>query len=78
MEAGNREQGTGNRKEGFQCVLSSVWLTPRYAIKNQIGVLYIALTQDLAALLGRKVDVAEPQNLHDLIKDKVLSESVPL
>ncbi|AFZ56063.1 nucleotidyltransferase family protein [Anabaena cylindrica FACHB-243] len=39
---------------------------------------YIALTQDLAALLGRKVDVAEPQNLHDLIKDKVLSEAVPL
>ncbi|MBC5797704.1 nucleotidyltransferase family protein [Sphaerospermopsis sp. LEGE 00249] len=39
---------------------------------------YIALNQDLAALLGRKVDIAEPENLHDLIRDKVLSEAVPL
>ncbi|MFM5983087.1 MAG: nucleotidyltransferase family protein [Sphaerospermopsis kisseleviana] len=39
---------------------------------------YIALNQDLAALLGRKVDIAEPENLHDLIKEKVLSEAVPL
>ncbi|TAE60991.1 MAG: DNA polymerase subunit beta [Nostocales cyanobacterium] len=39
---------------------------------------YIALTQDLAALLGRKVDIAEPQHLHDLIKEKVLSEAIPL
>ncbi|MTJ08234.1 MULTISPECIES: nucleotidyltransferase family protein [unclassified Anabaena] len=39
---------------------------------------YIALMQDLAALLGRKVDIAEPGNLHELIRDKVLSEAVPL
>ncbi|OBQ18870.1 nucleotidyltransferase family protein [Anabaena sp. AL93] len=39
---------------------------------------YIGLMQDLAALLGRKVDIAEPDNLHELIRDKVLSESVPL
>ena len=39
---------------------------------------YIALMQDLAALLGRKVDIAEPDNLHELIRDKVLSEAVPL
>ncbi|MEA5616647.1 nucleotidyltransferase family protein [Cronbergia sp. UHCC 0137] len=39
---------------------------------------YIALIQDLAALLGRKVDVTEPENLHELIKDKVLNESVRL
>ncbi len=39
---------------------------------------YIALMQDLAALLGRKVDIAEPDNLHELIRDKVLSEAIPL
>jgi hypothetical protein len=39
---------------------------------------YIALMQDLAALLGRKVDIAELDNLHELIRDKVLSEAVQL
>jgi predicted nucleotidyltransferase len=39
---------------------------------------YIALSQDLAALLGHKVDIAEPDHLHDLIREKVLSEAVPL
>lgn len=39
---------------------------------------YIALIQDLTALLERKVDVVEPDNLHNLIKEKVLSEAVPL
>jgi len=39
---------------------------------------YIALTQDMAVLLGRNVDIAEPDNLHELIRDKVLSEAVPL
>ena len=37
---------------------------------------YIALIQDLTKLLGRKVDVAEPKTLHDLIKEKVLREAV--
>ena len=39
---------------------------------------YIALMQDLAELLGRKVDVAEPETLHELIREKVLSEAVVL
>ncbi|WP_414589828.1 nucleotidyltransferase family protein [Scytonema sp. PCC 10023] len=39
---------------------------------------YIALMQDLAELLGRKVDVAEPETLHELIKDKVLQSAVAL
>ncbi|MBW4604037.1 MAG: nucleotidyltransferase family protein [Calothrix sp. FI2-JRJ7] len=39
---------------------------------------YIALIQDLTKLLGRKVDVAEPESLHDLIKEKVLREAVIL
>jgi predicted nucleotidyltransferase len=39
---------------------------------------YIALTQDLAVLLGRKVDVAEPEYLHELIRNKVLNEAFPL
>jgi hypothetical protein len=39
---------------------------------------YIALMQDLADLLGRKVDVAEAENLHGLIREKVLREAVIL
>jgi uncharacterized protein len=39
---------------------------------------YIALIQDLEKLLKRKVDVAEPDHLHDLIREKVLKEAVIL
>ncbi|MBU7585466.1 MAG: nucleotidyltransferase family protein [Nostoc sp. TH1S01] len=38
----------------------------------------IGLMQDLEELLNRKVDVAKPSNLHELIRDKVLSEAVAL
>ncbi len=38
----------------------------------------IALIQSWEELLGRKVDVREPENLHELIKDKVLREAVVL
>ncbi len=38
----------------------------------------IALIQDLEALLGRKVDVAKPKNLHECIREKVLKEAVRL
>ncbi|WP_228014792.1 nucleotidyltransferase family protein [Fortiea sp. LEGE XX443] len=38
----------------------------------------IALMQSLEELLGRKVDVAEPETLHELIRDKVLWEAVVL
>ncbi|MCC5636045.1 nucleotidyltransferase family protein [Nostoc sp. CHAB 5844] len=38
----------------------------------------IGLIQDLEELLKRKVDVAKPSNLHELIRDKVLSEAVAL
>lgn len=38
----------------------------------------ISLIQSLEDLLGRKVDVAEPDNLHRLIKDRVLKEAVLL
>lgn len=38
----------------------------------------IALIQDLEALLGRKVDVAKPKNLHECIREKVLKEAVSL
>ncbi|MGB3650115.1 MAG: nucleotidyltransferase family protein [Rivularia sp. (in: cyanobacteria)] len=38
----------------------------------------IALKQDLEELLQREVDVAKPNNLHELIKDKVLKEAVVL
>lgn len=36
------------------------------------------LWQDLEALLGRKVDVVEPEGLHWYIRDRVLKEAVPL
>jgi predicted nucleotidyltransferase len=38
----------------------------------------IALIQDLEELLNRKVDVAKPNNLHELIRERVLSEAVAL
>jgi predicted nucleotidyltransferase len=38
----------------------------------------IGLMQDLEELLKRKVDVAKPSNLHELIRDKVLSEAIAL
>ncbi|MBD2000344.1 nucleotidyltransferase family protein [Leptolyngbya sp. FACHB-541] len=38
----------------------------------------ISLIQSLEDLLGRKVDVAEPENLHKLIKDRVLKEAILL
>jgi uncharacterized protein len=39
---------------------------------------YIALMQDLTELLGRKVDVAESESLHGLIREKVLKDAVIL
>ncbi|MEX0267927.1 nucleotidyltransferase family protein [Leptolyngbyaceae cyanobacterium UHCC 1019] len=36
----------------------------------------ISLIQDLEDLLNRKVDVAEPENLHRYIRDKVLREAI--
>jgi len=38
----------------------------------------IGLIQELQELLNRKVDVALPQNLHQLIRDRILSEAVHL
>ncbi len=38
----------------------------------------IALIQDLQDLLRRKVDVAKSENLHHLIRDRVLREAVSL
>lgn len=38
----------------------------------------VGLWQDLEELLGRKVDVVEPEGLHWYIRDRVLKEAVPL
>ncbi|UIE36211.1 nucleotidyltransferase family protein [Leptodesmis sichuanensis] len=38
----------------------------------------IALMQDLERLLGCKVDVAEPDTLHEKIRNRVLQEAIPL
>lgn len=37
-----------------------------------------ALWQDLEELLGREVDVVEPEGLHWYIRDRVLREALPL
>ena len=39
---------------------------------------HIALMQDLAEMLGVKVDIVDEDALHPLIRDKVLTEGVPL
>lgn len=39
---------------------------------------HVALWQDLEELLGCKVDLVEPGGLHWYIRDRVLSEAVPL
>ncbi|MGK7939604.1 MAG: nucleotidyltransferase family protein [Crocosphaera sp.] len=38
----------------------------------------ISLIQELEDLLKCKVDVAKPQQLHEIIKEQVLQESIPL
>lgn len=38
----------------------------------------IALIQELEDLLECKVDVAKPENLHELIRAKILKEAIPL
>ena len=36
------------------------------------------LVADLEAILGRRVDVVEPEGLHRLLKDRILREAVPV
>ncbi len=50
-----------------------VELEPQRTLLDQI-----ALMQSLSELLGRKVDVTEPETLHESIRDKVLREAVVL
>ncbi|MGJ5676794.1 MAG: nucleotidyltransferase family protein [Nostochopsis sp.] len=50
-----------------------VELEPQRTLLDQI-----ALMQSLEELLGRKVDVTEPETLHELIRDKVLRSAVLL
>ncbi len=38
----------------------------------------VGLVQDLAELLGRKVEVATPGGLHWYVRDKILKQAVPL
>ena len=46
---------------------------PNRSLLDQVG-----LGLDLEELLGRKVDIGEPQTLHWYVKDKILAEAVPL
>ncbi len=39
---------------------------------------YIGLILELEALLGRPVDVGAPEQLHQIIRDRVLRDAVPL
>ncbi|MEQ8971198.1 MAG: nucleotidyltransferase family protein [Coleofasciculus sp. C1-SOL-03] len=38
----------------------------------------IALKQELEDLLGKKVDIAKPENLHESIQSQILKEAIPL
>jgi len=38
----------------------------------------IQMMQELENLLGRKIDIAKPQNLHTRIRDQILKEAIPL
>lgn len=38
----------------------------------------IGLMQDLEDLLGRKVDVVKPENLHERIRERILGEAIAL
>lgn len=50
-----------------------VELEPKCTLLDQI-----ALIQALENLLGCSVDVAEPENLHELLREQVLKEAIPL
>ncbi len=45
---------------------------------NQGLLEQIAFTQELEALLGYKVDLAEEETLHPLIKERVMQEAIAL
>jgi hypothetical protein len=50
-----------------------VEIEPKRTLLDQI-----ALMQSLEQLLGRKVDVTEPETLHEWIRERVLNEAVML
>jgi len=48
-------------------------------LKQEISLLdRIALKQELEDLLGVTVDIAKPENLHEIIREQVLEEAIPL
>lgn len=42
------------------------------------GFAFVEFCDEVEALVGRKVDVVTEKSLHPLIRDKVLSQAVPL
>ncbi|MCD4685264.1 MAG: nucleotidyltransferase family protein [Anaerolineae bacterium] len=50
-----------------------VTFAPDYTLWDHVG-----LRQDLAALLGREVDVSTDAMLRDYMRERVLNEAVPL
>ncbi|MFB2768824.1 nucleotidyltransferase family protein [Pelatocladus sp. BLCC-F211] len=50
-----------------------VEIEPKRTLLDQI-----ALMQSLEQLLGRKVDITEPETLHEWIRERVLNEAVML
>jgi predicted nucleotidyltransferase len=67
----------GSVARGDSCAASDVdflvELKPGRSLLDHVG-----LWQDLEELLGCKVDLVEPEGLHWYIKDRVLSEAIPL
>ncbi len=47
-------------------------------VSGQSGFAVVRFCREVEDLLGRKVEVATESSLHPLIRDKVLSQAVPL
>lgn len=47
-------------------------------VPGQSGFDFVRFCEGVEELIGRKVDVVTDKNLHRLIRDRILSEAVPL
>lgn len=67
----------GSTARGEAGAGSDLDLLVEYA-SGQSGLAFVALCDELEELVGRRVDVVTERGLHPLIRDRVLSEAVPL
>ena len=67
---GSAARGDANAESDIDFLVD---LEPNRSLLDQIG-----LMQELEKLLGREVDVAEAEALHDRIRDRVMEEAIAL